>query len=249
MRVGEFEAHVTVRCDGGDAQAGRLERWAVARGWKFTHIVLARGRVPSQPMLTLGGCGPYEEQVRICDAAADGLRAAGFAPVRMKIEVPPWDPVVPRSDEEARAWGARGGAGATGGTPQRYFEHHVKVLLDAGPGTASPGQRGPDARRLAALTAAAVAHDAHLSWNARRTAGPGGREQRFVTQRCHGVGLPTARARLAALRRAVADLGVDIAEVEQEFVVHDSDIAVDEGWITVDEGWIVATRQEEVTRR
>jgi hypothetical protein len=250
MRVGEFEAHVTVRCDGGDAQVGRLERWAAARGWKCAHIVLARGRVPSQPMVTLGGCGPYEEQVRICRAAADDLRAAGFVPVRVKIEVPPWDPAVPRSDEEARAWALRCGPGtAADGTAPRYFEHHVKVLLDAGTGlgpgpgaAARDGQRSPGVSPLATLIAVAVAHDAHVSWNARRVAGPAGREQRFVTQRCHGVGLPTARGRLAALRRALADLGVHIAEAEQEFVVYDSDTAVDEGWI-------VAARREEVAGR
>ncbi|MBM9507593.1 hypothetical protein [Actinacidiphila acididurans] len=219
---GEFEAHITVRCPDGAAAAIRLARWSAERGWKFTHIVLARGRVPSQPMVTLRGRGSYEEQVRVCRRAAGALRAAGFPPVRVKIEVPPWDPVVPRSDAQALLPGGLGGRADGAG---RYFEHHLKVLL-------TPG--APDAAVLLdALTATAVAHDAHVSWNARRIRAGTGREERFVTQRCHGVGLPTARARLAALKRSVVDLGVEIAEVEQEFVVHDSNLAVDEGWIVM----------------
>src|SRR5882757_7697714 len=102
MTVGEFEAHITVRCHGGAASADRLEQWSAARGGKFTHIVLARGRTPSQPMVTLRGSGSYEEQLRVCRRAANALRDAGFTPVRVKIEVAPWEPVVPRTDADAR---------------------------------------------------------------------------------------------------------------------------------------------------
>jgi hypothetical protein len=216
MTVGEFEAHITVRCDDGAASAIRLERWSAARGWKFTHIVLARGRTPSQPMLTLRGSGPYEEQLRTCRSASQALRDAGFPPVRVKSEVAPWEPVVPRSDAQARL---------PGGSAGRYFEHHLKVLPDP----VAPG--GADG--LDALTATAVAHDAHVSWNARRIRGGTDRQERFVTQRCHGVGLPAAQARLAALTRAAEDLSIEIAEVEQEFVVYDSNTAIDEGWIVM----------------
>lgn len=205
MTVGEFEAHITVRCDDGTASATRLERWSAARGWKFTHIVLARGRTPSQPMVTLRGTGSYEEQLRACRWASDALRAAGFTPVRVKIEVAPWEPVVPRSDAEA----LRPGVGLPG--DGRYFEHHLKVLFD-------PGEPG----RLDALTAVAVAHHAHLSWNARRLRAAR-LQERFVTQRCQGVGLPAAQARLAALTRAVQGLSVEILSVEREFVVYDND--------------------------
>lgn len=240
MKTGEFEAHITVRCDDdGAAPAARLERWSAARGWKFTHIVLARGRTPSQPMLTLRGGGSYEEQLGACRRACAALRDAGFVPVRVKIEVAPWASVVPRSDEQARQ--PAGSAGGQEGAGERYFEHHLKVRLDPA---------GPDAAaRLRALTATAVAHGAHLSWNARRTlAGDDRREERFVTQRCYGVGLPTARERLAALRRAVTRLRVEITEIEQEFVVHDSDTSVDDGWIgdgrvgdvRVGDGWAEA---------
>lgn len=218
MTVGEFEAHITVRGDDGPGPA-RLARWSADRGLKFTHIVLARGRTPSQPMLTLRGAGSYEEQWGACAAATAALREAGFTPVRVKIEVPQRAAAVPRSDEEARRPGA-----------DRYFEHHLKVLLD------------PGADRVA-LTAVAVAHGAHLSWNARRLHASG-RQERFVTQRCHGVGLPVARAQLAALVRAVALLGVPITSVEREFVVYDSDLGIDDGWIGR-----VRDDKEEVARR
>jgi hypothetical protein len=222
MMDGQFEAHITVRCDDGAASATRLERWSAARGWKFTHIVLARGRTPSQPMLTLRGSGSYEEQLRTCHWASKTLSDAGFSPVRVKIEVPPWEPVVPRSDGEARL---PDGFGGPSSCASRYFEHHLKVLLD-------PVGRCA-AVCLDALTATAVAHDAHVSWNARRIRGGTGRQERFVTQRCHGVGLPAAQARLAALTRAVEDLSIEITEVEQEFVVYDSNTAIDEGWIVM----------------
>lgn len=233
MTDGGFEAHLTVRGADDPASAARLERWSAARGWKFTHIVLARGRTPSQPMLTLRGRGPYEEQLRVCRRASEALRGAGFRPVRVKIEVAPWEPVVPRSDAQARLLNGPGGAGDPGRQAGRYFEHHLKVLLDP----LDPGA----AATLDALTAAAVAHDAHVSWNARRTHGGTGRQERFVTQRCHGVGRPTARARLATLTRAVRELSVEIAETEEEFVVYDSNAAIDDGWI-------IAARDREARR-
>lgn len=222
MTDGHFEAHITVNCDNGTASASRLERWSAARGWKFTHIVLARGRTPSQPMLTLRGSGSYEEQLRSCQRASKSLWDAGFSPVRVKIEVPPWETAVPRSDVEARL---RGGCGGPSGYAGQYFEHHLKVLLDP---------VGPCADVcLDALTATAVAHNAHVSWNARRIRGGTGRHERFVTQRCHGVGLPAAQEQLAALTRAVKDLSIEIAEVEQEFVVYDSNTGIDDGWIVI----------------
>lgn len=254
MTEGRFEAHITVRCADDPASVARLVRWSAARGWKFTHIVLARGRTPSQPMLTLRGRGPYEEQLRFCRRASEELHGAGFPPVRVKIEVAPWDPVVPRSDAEARLPDGSGGSGRSGRSDGsripnrsgssdgsdgsgkrsgRYFEHHLKVLLDpCGPGAAAT---------LDALTATAAAHDAHVSWNARRIRAGTGRQERFVTQRCYGVGLPTARARLAALTRAVGALPVEIAETEEEFVVHDSNSAIDDGWI-------VTAREREARR-
>ncbi|MBA2811455.1 hypothetical protein E0500_029940 [Streptomyces sp. KM273126] len=194
-----YESHVTVRCAGPDEWV-RLRRWAAAAGLKLTHIVLACGRMREQPMLTLSGSSSYAEQAaRVRDVVA-GLRTDGFEPVRVKTESTPWAPEVParlcRDDE-------------------RYFEHHVKLLLDAD-------------TDLAALAVRVVPHGAHLSWNARRVRA-GARYEWFVTQRCRGVGADGAGR---ALERLLTELGGFVMlGVEREFVLHDSDPSVDDGWI------------------
>ncbi|MFF8727513.1 hypothetical protein ACF073_13610 [Streptomyces sp. NPDC015171] len=199
-----YETHVTVRC-ADRAEAERLRGWAGAAGLKLTHIVLARGRMREQPMLTLAGSGSYAEQSARAAATAARLRSAGFAPVRVKTESVPWAPEVPA-----------GPCGDDG----RYFEHHVKLLLD------------PDTD-LGALAARVVPHGAHLSWNARRVGGDG-RHERFVTQRCRGVRAAEAGR---ALERLLAGLdGLEVLDVEREFVLYDSDESVDDGWIEEREG-------------
>ena len=141
MSASLYESHVTVRCSGPDESA-RLGRWAAAGGFKLTHIVLARGRMRDQPMLTLSGSPSYScESARVRDVAAR-LRTDGFDPVRVKIESSPWAPEVPRRPCD----------------DGRYFEHHVKLRLTAD-------------TDLAALAARVVPHGAHLSWNARRVRG------------------------------------------------------------------------------
>ncbi|KJS59958.1 hypothetical protein VM95_24195 [Streptomyces rubellomurinus] len=203
--VGEFETHVTVECE-GDGAVRRLERWAADRGVGFVHIVLARGRMTSQPMVTLRGTGALPEQRLAALAAADELRASGFEPVRVKIEAAPWTLGVPQSDVQAARLG-----------PEVHFEHHIKVLVP------------PDFDH-AAMAALVSGHGAHVSWNARRVMDDG-RQQRFVTQRCYGVGLHAAGERLERLVGAVSGAGYEIASVEREFVVYDSNISVDDGWI------------------
>lgn len=193
-----YETHVTVRC-AGPAETERLRGWAEAAGLKVTHIVLARGRMRDQPMLTLAGSASYAEQSARADGTVAALRSAGFAPVRVKTESVPWAPEVPD--------------GPCGGG--QYFEHHVKLLLDA-------------ETDLASLTARVVPHGAHLSWNARRVCGGGGHE-RFVTQRCRGVRDAAAEE---ALRLLLSELdGFEVLSVEREFVLYDSDESVDDGWI------------------
>ncbi|MFJ3517753.1 hypothetical protein [Streptomyces sp. NPDC090131] len=102
--MSEYETHVTVRC-GDAAELARLDIWAGARELKVTHILLARGRMVSQPMLTLPDRTGHEHLV-------PQLRAAGFDPVRVKVETVPWTTDSP---------------GPGGG----YFEHHLKLLLPA----------------------------------------------------------------------------------------------------------------------
>ncbi|MFD7837350.1 hypothetical protein [Streptomyces sp. NPDC059761] len=72
--MSEYETHVTVRCP-DPGELARLEAWAGGRGLKVTHILLARGRMVSQPMLTLPDRDGHE-------ALVPRLRAAGFDPVR-----------------------------------------------------------------------------------------------------------------------------------------------------------------------
>nr|WP_240529525.1 hypothetical protein [Streptomyces mangrovisoli] len=208
--VGEFETHVTVEC-ADDHVVRRLEGWAAGRGIGFVHIVLARGRMASQPMVTLGGAGTLSEQQRAALAAADELRSAGFEPVRVKIEATPWTRGVPRSDGEAALLGRK-----------VHFEHHIKVIV------------GQDLDR-AAVAALVSGHGAHVSWNARRFM-DGGRQQRFVTQRCYGVGLHAAGERLERLVGVICGAGYEIDSVEREFVVYDSNSAIDDGWMERGEG-------------
>lgn len=100
----EYETHVTVRCADA-AELARLDAWAAARELKVTHIQLARGRMVSQPMLTLRDRTGHERLV-------PQLRADGFDPVRIKVETVPWTTDLP---------------GPGGG----YFEHHLELLLPA----------------------------------------------------------------------------------------------------------------------
>ncbi|MDR3035663.1 MAG: hypothetical protein LBV78_21615 [Kitasatospora sp.] len=203
--AGPYETHLTL----APAEAGALAGWAAAHGLEFTHLLLARGRHPSQPMLSWRAEGPLAAQHRRAAAETARLRAAGFTPVRVKIEAAPWVPGVPGTDAEAER-----------ADPAHYFEHHVKIRL--APGTPR-----------AALARAASGHGAHVSWNARRTE-PGGHRQYFVTQRCHRVGLATATARLDRLTGALTAAGFPPLKTEREYVVHDSALALDDGWLDDD---------------
>ncbi|MBO1334589.1 hypothetical protein J3486_25480 [Streptomyces sp. VRA16 Mangrove soil] len=205
---GELETHLTVEA----ADAGAVERlatWAAARGHGFTHIVLARGAHRSQPMVTLRGRGRADAWLvgRVARTAED-LARAGFPVVRTKTEAAPWATGVPATDAQARQAPAH-----------LHFEHHVKVLLDQ---DCAPR----------ALAARVEGHTAHVSWNARRVRADG-RHERFVTQRCHGVGNATAGRRLDELVGALAAApGVRILETEREYVLHDTRLGLDAGWIT-----------------
>lgn len=214
--TGEFEIHLTLRPVTGAADPDSpvpyrpLERYAAERAWKFAHIVLDRGRVSSQPMLTLRADGTLPAARSTADDAAAGLAGAGFTVVRTKVEAAPWAEGVPVSDEDGRALG-----------PRYYFEHHIKLLLDAADDTADD---------TAGLLPLVGAHAAHLSRNARRIR-TDGRAERFVTQRCRLVGRDTADRRLEALTAALRADNREIVSMEREFVVYDSDEGLDAGWI------------------
>ena len=209
MFDGDFETHVTVSCD--DQNVVNLQTWASKADVKLTHVVLARGRVQSQPMLTLTGSGTLAAQHAVASRLTANLADAGFRVTRVKVEAAPWTRGVPQSDADAHDLG-----------PGFYFEHHVKLVCSASPD------------ELAHLAELVVPHRAHLSWNARRVRADGHAE-RFVTQRCFGVGDASADAALADLRAALIADGREILSVEREFVVYDSDASLDAGWIEGEE--------------
>jgi hypothetical protein len=134
-------------------------------------------------MLTARGRGTLAELRAAAAGWADRLRAAGFPVTRIKVEAAPWNTGVPQTPEDAATE-----------PPDRYFEHHVKVVLTTD--------------RLPALRALAIPHNAHVSHNARRTLTPGApgpvtpggpagldgpglhRNERFVTSDAPGPGGP-----------------------------------------------------------
>ncbi|MFD6278811.1 hypothetical protein ACFWFI_25090 [Streptomyces sp. NPDC060209] len=199
-----YESHMTVLCDGQKLHG--LEQWAEHRsGVKFTHIELARGRTASQPMLTLRGTrASFREEVAAVRKVVETLAEDGFVVARVKVECVPWATEVPQTDADVPA-----------AAYERYFEHHVKLLLDPSYTTE-------------ALVALAVRHGAHVSWNARRRRADGG-EERFVTQRCHGVGAGRAESALHALLSELR--AYEVVEVEREYVLLDSGAGLDEGWL------------------
>ncbi|KAB1932133.1 nucleotidyl transferase AbiEii/AbiGii toxin family protein, partial [Micromonospora sp. ALFpr18c] len=201
---GDFEIHITAYA----SQAEKLSAFATEHGVKFVHILLDRGANVSQPMLTLTGRGTLADQHTAVRRWQRDLREAGVHPCRSKIEAAPWCVGVPQSDEQAAA--------EPGG---RYFEHHVKLLVSNAP-----------VADLVALTDLVAPHGARLSRNARREFADGAQE-RFVNQRCRGVGRATATKRLNELVDTLRAAGYEPIAVEQEYVVFDSHLHHDEGWL------------------
>ncbi|NUR49005.1 MAG: nucleotidyl transferase AbiEii/AbiGii toxin family protein [Hamadaea sp.] len=198
-----FEIHLTVGYD-----VERAAAVAQRHGAKFAHIMLDRGAQPSQPMITISGTGTLAAQHKLVTRWQRIISKAGLYVFRTKIEGAPWNDGVPDTDDEAR----REPAG-------RYFEHHVKLLL-------------PDASatRLIELTRLVEPFGARLSRNARRHRDDG-RHERFVTQRCFGVGRSGAREQLDALVTALRTRPEEILEVEAEYVFEDSRLTYDDGWL------------------
>ncbi|MBE1878486.1 nucleotidyl transferase AbiEii/AbiGii toxin family protein [Myceligenerans pegani] len=201
MYEGALEIHLTVDSWAGD----RLDGFAGERGIKVSRIELDHGKFRSQPMLTVELTGSLEDAEQRVAQLRRELSAARLQAVRVKVETAPWNRDVPVTDTQARE--------------DLYFEHHVKVRLPAG-----------DVARLLEITALAREHDARVSRNARRALGDGW-EERFVTQRCFGVGRQTSRPRLDALVSALGEGGFEVLEVEEEYVVVDDNLGLDAGWM------------------
>ncbi|RYX81890.1 hypothetical protein EON83_21860 [bacterium] len=200
---GEFETHITLAL-AGQEEFEALSQWSEQRALKCTHIVLERGVTASQPMLTLESEGTLESTLLQAKSLQRDCENDGFRVCRIKLEVAPWNPGVPATRAEAHP-------------QERYFEHHIKLLLPNGSDLLSLAQRvGP--------------HGAHLSRNARRTRDDG-QHERFVTQRCYCVGRQEAREAFEALMRDIRALSIPVVETEEEYVVYDSNFALDAGWL------------------
>lgn len=140
----EFEVHLTVAPlapgDGKKATATQLtslRSFCHSRDWRLLEIVLARGEVPHQPMVTYSARGALALQIEQARQVESALNLLAWRVVRCKIEV----------DPELLA-GIDGGVGNG-----LYFEQHIKLSL------ASP-QDFEAARTLS------VEYGAHLSRNA-----------------------------------------------------------------------------------
>ncbi len=180
-----------------------VEAAAARLGLKFVQIELSRGVNRYQPMLTGTIRGSLDDAAAALRAWDRKLRAANIWVRRRKIEAAPWNAGVPADDGVVQA-------------PGRYFEHHVKVLL-------APSD-------LSELSLVAAGCGAHTSRNARRTRDDG-MEERFVTLRCFGVGLPTASAHLDRLIAALDAAGLQRLETESEYVMVDDNLGHDADWL------------------
>ncbi len=207
---GPFESHLTLRLPDAAALAA-LQHWTTHRpGLKCTHILLDRGVTASQPMLTAHAHGSLSDQIAAADTLRRQLAAEGFDVIRLKLEVDVDNPDVPTLDSPS----------VPGYAADRYFEHHIKLLLPA----------SFDERARDELTALAQRHQSHLSRNALRTRDDG-RHERFVTQRCYAVGRRTAQRQLDALLHDLARADYTLLDIEREYVVFDTNIQIDAGWI------------------
>jgi hypothetical protein len=199
---GAFETHLTILAANYDQQ---LTQWSVDRGWKFLHIVLERGAIATQPMISYRGHGGLKEQLQIAQVIFQELQHKGFEVTRIKIEAALENNDIPQSNLAAQEF------------PNCYFEYHLKLLLAV----------DKDRSTLIDLV---QPYGAHLSRNARRQRSDGQREY-FVTQRCSGVGLMTAQQRFQDLAGIVVNRGYSMISSHGEYVVYDNNIGLDRGWI------------------
>ncbi len=203
--TGDFETHLTLASPDAVA-AGTLQNIAGECRLKVTHILLQRGRQPSQLMLTRHSTETFDESLTAARELAARLAARGLPVSRMKIEIDADNPAAPADELKARA-----------NPPERYFEFHVKVIL-------------PSLADLEHLGEVACRNAAQLSKNA-FVVRPDGREERFVTQRFYGIGRDKALPALVALTNDLRQYGFAILDCEAEYVIFDSNIDLDAGWL------------------
>jgi|GEM_PF-698699 len=216
-----FETHITV-----DAASDRgvLEEIAERNSARTTEIVLARGQVPVQPMVTFNGDSSLQSELRRAEKFEQQLRSGGLNVVRTKVE----------TDLET-AYFAPGSKRAVEPPQWLYAEQHVRVRLHA---------TDADVDRLKAT---ALILGAHLSFNARSSIGD--LEERFVTSRVYNnsVNFPaytkrtidswlhrdyrTLKSHFDSVVSGLRDAGWGIVSTDRELVLHDTNFALDNGWL------------------
>ena len=201
--MNRYETHLTL-ADGDAEVTERLRQWAVENRLKWTHILLQAGKSPSQPMITFWGSGSIADQRRRANEVANEVALRGGRVVRVKIEANLENDEVPVSESEGQS------------EPNRYFEHHIKVLFS-------------DIFELNALGQRVVECDARVSQNIRRQRADG-RYERFITQRVYCHGRVQAKSRLDRLLSLLRNGELHVMEIEEEYVVFDSNIDTDSGW-------------------
>ncbi|SDX06306.1 Nucleotidyl transferase AbiEii toxin, Type IV TA system [Amycolatopsis xylanica] len=189
----EFTIHLTV------SEQGAAE-FAERHGLAYSHVVLARGHVPSHHVLSITSKGTLKKQQALAGRWVETARAAGLADHRVKIETSADYRHAPRTDEQAWA-----------GSHEPYFEHRVKVRLP----------RAESIRRLAEV--------ARAGWcSLYRDVREADSEVRFVAQRCYRAGRTTAQARLKKLLTSLHEY--EVLDVEERYVAHNSGVGVDRTW-------------------
>jgi hypothetical protein len=199
---GMFEGHVSVSAT-GSVESFRAA--CVRLGVKPVLIELPYGETPTQLMTAAYARGDLRDAAEQVAAVARGLRAAGFAIERVKLEAVATNDGVPDTDAAARAFPA-----------DCYFEFHVKLALPVG--------AAHDAVGLLCER-----HGARLSRNALKQVA--GREDRFATLRVYRAGRDAAYLRLDSLLADLASAGVAVVNTVREYSLYDSAVGLDTGWL------------------
>ncbi|KAL6069961.1 Ankyrin repeat-containing protein [Balamuthia mandrillaris] len=188
---GLFEIHVTVK--GGEG-VEKFKDVCKELRLKPVLIELPYGQTQEQLMTSSWARGNEETAVEEAKKVASALHSRGFQVVRVKVEATASNRGVPQTPPD---------------DPQRYFEFHVKMLVE-------------DEERLRALVAP---HHGHLSRNSLK----GEKDVKFITLRVYGKGKVAAFADLEALLLSLKD--EKVLAVHREYAVYDTNVELDSGWI------------------
>lgn len=152
-------------------------------------------------MITFWSSGDLNDQLRLANSIRRELATFHVEVVRVKVECATAD--LSRIDLPAGE--------------SHYFETHLKLLL----------KNDAEVERTRQLSRST---NARLSRNARRVRSDGAVE-RFMTQRVYSHDLAEADRRREELIANVRRTGIEILEIEAEYVLYDSKLELDRGWL------------------